>query len=389
MAEAVVCDEPILNSILSSKCRTASQNGSLPKVLIVDDENGPRQALRMLLNEDYEVLLAAEARTALQMADSTRISVVITDIRMPGLSGVELLRRLKASHPEIQVIILTGYGELETAVKAVEYGAFAYLEKPFDTGTLLQRVEAALERHSQEMERRALERLALEANRFETIGRFVSGMIHDLGTPLSVIGGHIDMLMLNPDRADLEDRLQAMKPQVHLCMELIRRTMSFLRREPDQLALFNLNDVAQSCVEVATPLLRRQQVQVTCDLDPTIALCAGDFILVRQAMLNLITNACHAMKDMATKQEIMVRTWVEGDHVCLSVGDTGPGIPPDEREKVFETFYTTKGDNGTGLGLAVVKHVMHRHCGDVQLTDNKGQGALFTLRFPLPVTGTI
>ncbi len=353
-----------------------------PRILVVDDENGPRQALRLLLKEEYEVRLAVDVIAALQIVDENDIDLVITDLRMPRETGVDLLKQLKEAYPDVEVIILTGYGELETAMKAVEYGAFAYLEKPFDSNTMLQQVHAGLEKHRRELERRRLERLALEANRFDTLGRAVSGMLHDLGTPLSVIGGNIDMIIHNPTDPDVATRLTTMKSQVRHCTDIIRSTMSFLRDQPSRQTLFSLNDVVASCLEVAQPLLRRQRVAVTRDTPVDIPCCTGDFVLVRQAVLNLITNACHAMKDQDEPRDLAVSTWAEGDRACLSVADTGPGIPEASREKVFDTFFTTKGDEGTGLGLAVVKYVMRRHEGNVTLRNSPDGGALFILEFP-------
>jgi signal transduction histidine kinase len=111
--------------------------------------------------------------------------------------------------------------------------------------------------------------------------------------------------------------------------------------------------------------------------------CMGDLVLVRQAILNLITNACYAMNAQTEPKEIILRTWAEEGFVCLAVRDTGPGIPPDIREKIFETFFTTKSQAGTGLGLAVVRNVMRRHKGSVTLADPTGRGAEFILKFPV------
>jgi signal transduction histidine kinase len=376
-------------SALAEKIAEETRRGNLtlnaspkPVVLVVDDENGPRQALRMLLKEDYAVLLAPDVPSALAIIKEETIDLIITDIRMPRQSGVDLLRMVKQQNPDIQVIILTGYGQLETATRAVEYGAFAYLEKPFDNEKMLGYVAAALERHIQEKERRSLEYLALEANRFETLGRVVSGMMHDLGTPLSVLGSSIELLMLNPDREDLESRLQMMQNQVKHCNDLFRSTMGFLRNQSGESTPFCLNDMIQSCLQVAQPALRKQMVRVQCDLQERTPVCRGDMVLMRQALLNLITNACHAMEGQEDPQELRITTSVENGEVCLSVRDTGPGVPEFIRHQIFETFFTTKGEKGTGLGLAVVKHVMRRHGGSVRLVQSSGRGAEFIIRFP-------
>ncbi|MCL4217783.1 MAG: response regulator, partial [Candidatus Hydrogenedentes bacterium] len=168
-------------------------------ILVVDDENGPRQALRLLLKEYVSIYTADNAQSAREFITHEGADVVVTDIRMPGESGIDLLQWIKDRQPATEVIILTGYGEVESAARAVELGAFAYLEKPFDNDQMVSYVRNALEKHNRELERRQLEKLALEANRFETVGRFISGMLHDLGTPLSVIATNIDLILLKPE----------------------------------------------------------------------------------------------------------------------------------------------------------------------------------------------
>ena len=353
------------------------------RILVVDDENGPRQALRMLLNTDYEVLLSTDVPSALEVLRQQSINVVMTDIRMPQQSGVDLLRIIKESQPEVQVILLTGYAHLDTAMKAVEYGAFVYLEKPFDNELMLRHVRAALERNRAERERRIMEHLAIEANRFETLGRLVSGMMHDMGTPLSVIGSQVEMIMNNPHRADLMDRLDVMHNQVRHCSEMVRSAMNFLRHDAQGLTPFCLNNVVDTCLEVAHPSIRGRDIHVIKEFDDNLTSCMGDLVLVRQAVLNLITNACYAMAEQERPRELHLKTWLENGHACLSIEDTGPGIPSEHRERIFDTFFTTKGQMGTGLGLAVVKNVMRRHKGSVTLAESKEKGAQFILRFPV------
>ncbi|MBI4558348.1 MAG: response regulator [Candidatus Hydrogenedentes bacterium] len=356
-------------------------------ILVVDDENGPRQALRMLLKEHHDVFLASDVTAAQQIVERECVDLIITDIRIPRQSGIELLQQVRKCYPDIEVIILTGYGHLESAMKAVEYGAFAYLEKPFDNATMLKHVEAALQKRRRELVRRRLEDLALEANRFETLGRVVSGMIHDLGTPLSVVGSHVELLLLDPGKADLENRLKIIRAQVGHCTDIVRSTMNFLRHQAQQSTPINLNEIAEACLEVGHPLLRRQNVSVAKCYAEGLPYCVGDFVLVRQAILNLLTNACQAMDKQEQPREITVRTWSENQSVCFSIADNGPGIPRTDRTKVFDAFYSTKGKAGTGLGLAVVKNVMQRHGGEVCLGENRGCGALFVLKFPIQQNG--
>ena len=355
------------------------------RVLIVDDERGPRQALRMLLNDRYEVFLAQDVASGLQIVAAEAIDVIVTDLRMPGQTGVDLLKNVKTAFPDTEVIILTGYGQLDSAMHAVEYGAYAYMEKPFDNDIMLRQVQGALERRRASQERRKLEQLALVANRFELLGRVVSGMIHDLGTPLSVISAQVEMLMLELPESSISDRLDIMYSQVRHCSDIIRSTMGFLNNQCDRPVLLNLNDVVERCLTVAKPLFRKQDIFVEVDMQSDLPSVSGNFVMIQQAVLNVVSNACQAMEHQTSPRAVRVRTWAEGGEICLSVSDTGPGIAEKDRDKVFETFYTTKGTSGTGLGLAVVGNVMRHHKGRVKLNSNDEGGAHFSFHFPPPV----
>ena len=352
------------------------------RILIVDDENGPRQSLRMLLKEDYDVSLAGGVDEALALIGEDPFDIIISDIRMPNKTGMDLLRDVRGAHIDTEFIILTGYGELDTAMKAIEYGAFAYLEKPFDHQIMLEKVQACVEKRRREMDRRALECLTMEANRFETLGRLISGTMHDLGTPLSVLGTHLELLSADPTPESLHKRLGTMESQVRHCTELVRSTMNFLRHSPNEQAPFDINSAVELCIDVAQPLLNRQQVTIFKDLSPDISICVGDFVLVRQAILNLIYNACQAMESQPDPREIYIRTRCGDGELTLCIQDTGPGIPEKFRKRIFQNMFSTKGKKGTGLGLSVVRNIMLKHGGQVALMDTDGPGACFILHFP-------
>jgi signal transduction histidine kinase len=337
----------------------------------------------MLLKDYHDVTLAVDVPSAQSVLDRQPIDLVITDIRMPRQTGIELLRWIKSHHPDVEVIILTGYGELDTAMSAVECGALAYVVKPFDTRVMLRHIEDGLRKREKEIERRRMEELALEANRFETLGRFVSGMLHDLGTPLAVINGQIESILSQPSESDGEERLRVMHGQITLCADIVRSAMNFLRHETQRFSILDVNDVAEACLSITAPLLKKCGVTVRREMAQNIPICEGDFVLMRQAVLNLITNACQAMEKQGGVREILVGTWREPDQVCVAIADTGPGIPPENRPRIFETFFSTKGDKGTGLGLAAVKNIMRRHRGDVLFKESASGGAEFILKFPI------
>ena len=367
---------------IPNECPCKMQQRQQARILVVDDEHGLRQSLRMLLKEQYDVLLASSVAEAIEILGTEAVDIIITDIHMPNSTGLDLLREAKKNYPDIEVIILTGYGRLVTAMEAIECGAFAYLEKPFDFQVMLDRIQACLERQRQENSRRAMEYLALEANRFETLGHLVSGTLHDLGTPLSVIGTHLEMLMRHPEKPGAEKRYETMRNQLQHCNDLVRNTMNFVRQNRDGRGTFSLNSVVEMCLSVARPFLIGRHVATMLDLCSELPLCEGEVVLVRQALLNLIYNASQAMQDQQEPRQLRLQTWKEDGFVCLAVQDSGPGIAIEMQELIFDTLYTTKGEKGTGLGLTVVKHVMQRHGGTVELDSLEGRGTRFVLRFP-------
>jgi len=352
------------------------------RILVVDDENGPRQSLRMLLKEEFEVHMAESVPAALRLLGVQPIDVIISDIRMPTHSGLDLLAAVRERCPGVEVILLTGYGQLDTAVRAVELGAFAYMEKPFDSAAMVAKVRGCVERRRAEQERQALEYLAVEANRFATVGRLMSGTMHDLGTPLSVIGAHLEILLSSVGDPEIVNRLLTVQSQLHHCNDLVRTSMNFLRHSGPSDAHFSLNDVARVCLDVAQPLLRRQSITLEFEPCATLGGSRGDMVLVRQAVLNVIYNACQAMYGQEEPTVLRLETWNGGDRVFLAVQDSGPGVPEEKREQVFKSLYSTKGKDGTGLGLAVVRLVMRRHGGDACLEAHPGRGARFLLTLP-------
>ena len=368
----------------SLKDQSSYKMSNQPCVLVVDDEYGPRQALRMVLKEDYDLLMATCVTEAIDLLKDHEVDVIITDIRMPGGTGLDLLRQAKELDERIEVIILTGYGQLDTAMNAIDFGAFAYLEKPYDSNVLVDKLESCLAKQKREQERRAMEHLAMEANRFETLGRLVSGTMHDLGTPLSVIGTNLDIMLSTDELDKLPKRLQTMRDQVEHCNDLVRTTMNFLRHSQGEHALFCMNSVVNLCLDVAKPALRRGTIAVVADLDPQLPSTMGDMVFVRQAVLNLINNACQAMDKQEGPRQLRIQTGrLDSGNIYLSVQDSGPGIPLDQHERIFETLYTTKGTDGTALGLSVVRNVMGQHSGTAYLEPMDGPGARFVLDFPV------
>src|SRR5580700_11262803 len=232
-------------------------------LLIVDDEEGPRQSLRVVFKEDYNLLMANDGARAIELAKQNRIDVAITDIRMVGMSGVELLEHLKAIDPAIEVIMLTAYETVDTLRLALRLGACDYLNKPFDISTMRKAVASAMERRSlseeirnntqqlQELQKELQnQRMVEEITR--TRGEIYASIIHDINGPLTVISGFIQIInqrmgdskrLEGEDMDMVSDRLRRITRQVSNCIEISHRYLSFMRQNPGGQARVIVNQI--------------------------------------------------------------------------------------------------------------------------------------------------
>src|SRR5208337_2119968 len=174
-------------------------------LLVVDDEEGPRQSLRIVFKDDYNLLIASNGRDAIELAQKNKINAAVLDIRMTGMSGTEVLEKLKGIQPSIEVIMLTAYESVDTVRQALRLGACDYLNKPFDVPSIRKAVATAMERHSFSDEIRANnEKLAalqveLQDQRLQeeitrTRGEIYASIIHDINGPLTIISGFIQII---------------------------------------------------------------------------------------------------------------------------------------------------------------------------------------------------
>jgi signal transduction histidine kinase len=395
-------------------------------LLVVDDEDGPRESLRFVFKEDYEVLMADNGSKALALAREHQIDAAVLDIRMPGMSGVDVLNGLKGIDPSIEVIMLTAYETLETARQALRLGACDYLNKPFDISTLRRSVHNAMERHSAAIElrenlrclgelREDVENQKMRGELERNRGDIYASVIHDINGPLTVISGFVEVInqristaqSLEGEKLDMiRDRINRITKQVASCIQISRRYLSFLHGGSGASSYVGVNQVLGDLQEMLqahpeaskTPLtIRPLDGEVVAEINGTDLL---------QILQNLSLNACqsslepsaveiHAALltgpvDLATISGMPGTRFINGDAfdnraplVAITVRDAGPGMPPEVLKRIFELHFTTKPvGRGTGLGLSIVRRLVEGARGGIQVQTEPGKGTAFTVYFP-------
>ncbi|MEN9573106.1 MAG: hypothetical protein RL514_961 [Verrucomicrobiota bacterium] len=398
-----------------------------PTLLIVDDEEGPRQSLRVVFKNLYDVVLADSGLKALEIAKTRRVDAAVMDIRMPGMPGTELLGQLKALDPKIEVVMLTAYETLDTARQALRHGACDYLTKPFEITVIRDAVANAMQRRAlaeamsdgaQRVQalQEELRNLQLQGELARSQNEIYASVMHDIGNPLTAVSAMLQMVSadLEATRGDatysVKDQLARVNQQVGRCMEISRRYLNYARERSTQHQAVRLNEVLADVRELlrAHPSARHHQLAVQLmPADLALRMNGTDLI---QVLLNLITNAFQAaatplqvavagayygdplppavLADSARSMFINRETFAnEPPLIAVSVSDTGPGIPEEILPKIFGSYFTTKAPGeGTGLGLAIVRRLVAEAKGGLQVQTEPGRGTTFTVFLPVEMS---
>ena len=400
-------------------------------LLIVDDEDGPRQSLRVIFKDDYQILMASDGPSAIALAQSNKVDVAVLDIRMAGMSGIEVLERLKFVDPTIEVVMMTAFETTDTIRQALRLRACDYINKPFDISTMRAAVANAMQRRSLEGEihnnaeklqelLNELQNQKLEEQMAHTRGEIYASIIHDINGPLTVISGFVQLLnqrIGNANRLEsedvdfLKDRLKTITRQVTNCIEISRRYLSFLRRHSDEAPRVGVNQLFMDVNHLARvhPSRLNHQLDIRpLSEDMAVRMNGTDVI---QVLLNLTVNAfqcsphTHAVeiegatlrtaldlslfKDGPQERLLNVENFENtAPLLMISVRDTGPGIPAEILPKIFQPYFSTKGARqGTGLGLNIVQRLIKEARGALHVRTQIGHGTTFTVYLcavPLP-----
>jgi signal transduction histidine kinase len=404
-------------------------------ILIVDDEEPIRKLFAGCLSERYTCVTAADAQEALLRLASEDFALVISDVQMPGLNGVELLRRITEQFPNVAVIIVSGIDRTQRVLDAVRLGAYDYLIKPCDLEVLELSVERALERrkllrdgkrYKSDLEKQntdlarskaELQRLQsqlVHSEKMASLGQLAAGVAHELNNPAGFIYGNMEML--RTCAAGLE-RLLSFYDAAPLPASLIAQVKTIKEEIDYQHSLTDLKSIINDCHSGAERIrdvvqnLRLfsrldeaefKKVDLHVGLESTIRLLSkyyssGRITLERdyaelppvdcyagqlnQVWMNLLTNAAQAI---SSEGRVRVETREENGMAVVTISDTGEGIAAEHVKKIFDPFFTTKPvGEGTGLGLSITYGIIERHGGTISVESRMGEGTTFTIIIPI------
>lgn len=219
----------------------------------------------------------------------------------------------------------------------------------------------------------------IQAAKLAAVGELAGGIAHEINNPLQILLGHIQLMQLG---RDLPKRIEIVKEQIEKISQITRRLLNFSRKVPEdfKFELVNVNFAIQEMLTLVSYQFKYNDIELILKLDPALPLIYGNKVYLQQVFLNLMINAKDAMPNGG---KLIIETLSENEKVVIKFTDTGVGIPPEIKEKIFEAFFTTKGSRGTGLGLSISRWIIKKHNGEIKVESEVGKGSTFTIILPL------
>jgi signal transduction histidine kinase len=371
-------------------------------VLLVDDEELNLRVLRGFLEDDWRIHEASSGAEALYIAEKVPLDVVVADQRMPGMSGVEMLTELRRRRFDVAGIILTAYADMPSMESAINRAnVFRFMRKPFEPPDVVQAVQQAsadvvhrrtiaklvelLARRGDELRRsldelQAQQQMLLHLERLGTIGKLAAGVTHDLRSLMVAFRAAEWEMQKATIPQGLREIVTLGLAGAENMVHTLGTLQEFSRTGKVELVLEPVDPAV--VVHDALAIAKMDGVfklhVVTSDVAPGLPAVRGDRQKLTQVLVNLVRNALHAT---SPGQKVRVAAERRGDGVVLSVEDEGPGVAPEIRDRLFQPFSSTKGDQGYGLGLYMARLIVMSHRGKIELVD-RPRGARFEVVLP-------
>jgi signal transduction histidine kinase len=360
----------------------------LPSLLIVDDEVVIRDLCTQAL-PGYRVLQAGNGQEAVDILGREKIDIVLTDIMMPVMNGLDLLAGIKERSPNQPVVVMTGFGDKEVILKALKAGADDFIHKPIN---LLQ-LKTAI---AKTLEKRALRDELVQLKQMDRLkSDFLSLVSHKLKTPITVISLFLQNLERDAESIhdpDFRDNLKLILEESGYLSGLIHELLDFsniiLRDNTAKRELSNPTTLVNECLMGLRDLAIRREIILNSevsDAPPNLLLNRKKVFFSLRAVLE------NALKFSSPGTVVTLETELDQREYLIRISDQGPGIPVEEQQKIFERFYQIDPDNtgqvrGFGLGLFYARQFIQEQGGSFELRSLTGQGTVVTLHLPVPAS---
>jgi len=373
--------------ILSSANKEEKESVKKPFILVIDDEESMRDSCCQILTKDgYLCANAEDGLIGLEKTEELKPDLVLIDLKMPGINGLEVLGKVKKIDPNIIPVVITGYATVESAVEAMKKGAYDFLPKPFTPEELRIIIRRGIERRKLTLEADTLrkEKRLIEEN-------FITMVSHQLRSPLGAILQYFEVIlagMVGEVDPKQKEMLLKAKERLESLLTLINDWLDVAKIDHgkiiDKVKPLSLKRVIKKLIKDVQPLAQENGIALEFRPSTKNDLVQGDEETLEQVFSNLITNAIRYNKP---KGRVLIAIKENKDYIASEVQDTGIGIAQEHLPLIFDQFYRVSRSEsqkikGTGLGLSIAKKIVEAHGGSIQVSSELGKGSNFTVLLP-------
>ena len=379
------------------------ENNQKTKILLIEDERDVLESyVDMLSLLGYETGMAENGKDGLEKLKKDKYDIVLTDLNMPVMNGLETLRRIKKKDADIEVIVITGFATIENAIGAMKQGAFDYITKPVSIDHVKIVLSKCIQQINARRENKKLRDLNTQLSELNDLkNKFITITNHELRTPLAVLKGYVDLLDMEVNRKEGSEQDEYLGIITNTITEMINMVeymhdLSGFEKlgETNNKSTFDINDLVQSVFKEVKVLFDNRKINLSLNLEEKPINVYAEKRILKKAVSELVQNALKFTNENGSVSLIIKNIELK-NKVFIKVEDTGIGIPHDKIELIFEPFYevqdvmhhfSSKTDfmgGGIGVGLSLAKEAVESNDGEIAVESTPGQGSVFTIILPV------
>jgi signal transduction histidine kinase len=377
--------------VLVNDAHSKSQEGhkfsAKATILVIDDEEAMRDSCCQVLAKDgYRTETAVDGDAGLKKTWELKPDLVLVDLKMPGMSGMELLEKVADIDPNIVCVVITGYATIESAVEAMKRDAYDFLPKPFTPDQLRIVIERGLERR-----KLTIESARLQQEKEMMKENFITLVSHQLRSPLASVKQYFGVILggfVGDVDSKQKEMIEKAGKYIDDLLQLINDWLNMSRIEAGSITKrfepVALTPVLSKTLDFLKPLAEARKVTLELDLCDKPSVVEGDRECLKEVFMNLISNGINYNREGGT---VTVSTREEVDGLVVDISDTGIGISKDNLHFIFDEFFRakrkeTRGIRGSGLGLPIAKKIIEAHDGCIKVVSEIGKGSTFSIFLP-------
>jgi len=368
----------------------------LKKIILVDDEKDIRDVLTISLSDlGYTVFPAKNGKQALELFRKEMPPVVLTDIKMPGMDGIEILRKIKKENPDTEVIMITGHGDTDLAIKSLKYEAIDFITKPISDDAL----EIALKRANEKIITRrqlkeyteSLERLLREKAELQdhlaSLGSMIGSVSHGIKGLLTRLDGGVYLIesaQANKEYDEIDEGLDILRETVTRIKKMVLDILYYAKERELKIENVNVLSFAGDVANIIEQKTGDRKIEFFHDFDQNPIEFEVDIERLHSALINILDNAVDACIEDEAKpsHKIVFSIKQDSKNVIFDIYDNGIGMDSETKENIFNLFYSSKGSKGTGFGLFIADNIIKQHKGIIDVHSVERKGTHFNIRIP-------